>query len=95
MIRARVYSIVRLTFVFQTVSSCDRQQTAVPRLFLLASMFSRVSFYIHEEQMWIKDLNNRSQELLRLTDYCEMKKAFLALKKNNYYSYFIFITQNP
>lgn len=32
-------------------------------------MFPSVSFYIHEEeQMWIKDLNNRSQELLRLTD---------------------------
>lgn len=81
MIRASGYSIVRLTFVFQTVSSCDRQQTAVPRLSLSDSMLSCVSFCIHEEvQMWIKDLNNRSQELLRLTDYSEMKKSFLALK---------------
>lgn len=79
--RASVYSIVRLTFVFPTASPCDRHQTAVPPLSLSASVFSCVSFYIHKEkQMLIKDLNNRSQDL-RLTDYCEMKKAFLALKK--------------
>lgn len=30
--------------------------------------------------MWIKVLNNRLPEL-RLTDYCEVKKAFPALKK--------------
>lgn len=85
MISASLCSVVRLTRAFQTVSSCDRQQTGSSSSLPVSLDVSLcLFFYIHgEEQMRIKDLNNRSQKqtIVRWRKLCE----------KNYYSCFILL----